>query len=36
VPIISLDPGGYIKMWNPAAEQVFGWTTGETLGRAFR
>ncbi len=33
LPIIALDRTGHIKMWNPAAEQVFGWSSNETLGR---
>lgn len=30
--IIALDPGGNVKMWNPAAERIFGWSEQEVLG----
>ena len=30
--IITLDLSGNIKMWNPAAERIFGWSGAETLG----
>ena len=32
-PIIALDRTGSIKMWNPAAEETFGWSGNEVLGR---
>lgn len=32
--IIVADPGGMIRLWNPAAERVFGFTAGEALGRS--
>lgn len=31
--IITLDVNGMVKMWNPAAECLFGWGEAETLGR---
>ena len=33
IPIVASDPSGCITMWNPAAEQVFGWSENEVLGR---
>ncbi len=30
--IISLDDAGLVRMWNPAAERLFGWTAEEVLG----
>jgi PAS domain S-box-containing protein len=30
--IISLDDTGLVRMWNPAAEKLFGWTAEEVLG----
>ena len=32
ITVFNLDDGK-VKMWNPAAEQIFGWTTQEALGR---
>jgi PAS domain S-box-containing protein len=32
VPIVSLDLDERVRMWNPAAEAVFGWTKEEVLG----
>jgi PAS domain S-box-containing protein len=32
VPILGYDLEGYITDWNPAAEQVFGWTAEEAIG----
>jgi len=31
--IIVRDTDGRITSWNPAAEQIFGWTAGEMMGR---
>ena len=31
--IVTLDRGGYVRSWNKAAEQMFGWTEGEVLGK---
>src|SRR5207244_8500560 len=31
--IITLDMNGLVKMWNPAAERIFGWREAETVGR---
>lgn len=33
IPIQVIDPDGRIKLWNPAAERLFGWTADEALGR---
>jgi len=32
VAITALDAEGLVRMWNPAAERLFGWSEGETLG----
>jgi PAS domain S-box-containing protein len=29
--IFTLDMEGYVKIWNPAAEQMFGWTEAEVI-----
>jgi PAS domain S-box-containing protein len=34
LPIIAVAPDGNITLWNPAAEQVFGWKEAEVLGRS--
>ncbi|NBD09845.1 sensor histidine kinase [Corallococcus silvisoli] len=31
--IMLLDPDGTVRMWNPAAERMLGWTTEEVLGK---
>ncbi len=31
--IVELDLGGRIRMWNPAAEEMFGWAADEVLGQ---
>ncbi|MGA9525535.1 MAG: PAS domain S-box protein [Myxococcaceae bacterium] len=31
--MIQLDPGGRIRMWNPAAERLLGWREHEVLGK---
>jgi two-component system cell cycle sensor histidine kinase/response regulator CckA len=31
--ILLLDPDGTVRMWNPAAERIFGWTQEEVLGQ---
>jgi PAS domain S-box-containing protein len=31
--IITLDSEAKVKTWNPAAEQIFGWSAGEVIGR---
>ena len=31
--IIVLDPGGLVKIWNPTAVRLFGWTAEEVLDR---
>ena len=32
VAITALDAGGLVRLWNPAAERLFGWNEGEVLG----
>ena len=32
VAIVELDLEGHVHLWNPAAEQVFGWAAAEVLG----
>jgi PAS domain S-box-containing protein len=31
--IIALDPEGIVKMWNSAAERIYGWSAEEVLGQ---
>lgn len=31
--ITALDPDGKVKLWNPAAERILGWSQEEVLGR---
>ncbi len=31
--IIALDGDGTVRMWNPSAERMFGWTEAEVVGR---
>jgi two-component system cell cycle sensor histidine kinase/response regulator CckA len=31
--VITMDVEGRVKLWNPAAEQMFGWTSAEVVGR---
>ncbi|MCA1720138.1 MAG: EAL domain-containing protein [Actinobacteria bacterium] len=33
VAILELDLQGQVRLWNPAAEEMFGWTADEVLGR---
>jgi len=33
-PAWTLDAGGGVRVWNPAAEAAFGWSTSEALGRS--
>lgn len=34
LPIMVLDPGaGMVRLWNPAAEKLFGWKSAEVLGK---
>lgn len=34
LPITIMDADGMCSLWNPAAEQVFGWTAKEVLGKS--
>ena len=36
VPMILLDENAHVLRWNCAAERVFGWSAGETVGRPLR
>lgn len=33
LPIIVIEPDATVQLWNPAAEQVFGWSEAEVLGQ---
>ena len=33
VAIVALDPDGNVRLWNPAAEKMFGWCESEVLGK---
>jgi PAS domain S-box-containing protein len=33
--VIELGLEGLVKLWNPAAERMFGWTEAEVLGRPY-
>jgi PAS domain S-box-containing protein len=33
--IVELNSEGKVELWNPAAEQMFGWTEDEVAGRAY-
>lgn len=33
IPIVVIDPDRTVRLWNRAAEQVFGWKSDEVLGR---
>jgi PAS domain S-box-containing protein len=33
VGIVEIDPDQRVAAWNPAAEQIFGWTAEETVGK---
>jgi PAS domain S-box-containing protein len=33
VAIMEMDSKGYVSMWNPASERVFGWSEEEVLGK---
>ena len=33
--ILLFDPDGTVRLWNPAAERMFGWTAEEAIGRVF-
>jgi len=35
LPIIAMDTRGIMKLWNTAAERVFGWKAGEVLERPY-
>ncbi|MFB6226987.1 MAG: PAS domain S-box protein [Halobacteriales archaeon] len=32
VAILTVDPDGDVTLWNPAAEEMFGWTEAEVMG----
>lgn len=32
-PLIGLDAVGHVRVWNPAAEELFGWSAEETMGK---
>jgi PAS domain S-box-containing protein len=32
VPIVVIDPDTTVRLWNPAAERLFGWSAGEVIG----
>ena len=32
--VIALDTAGNVELWNPAAEQIFGWSEAEVLGES--
>ncbi|SPE34686.1 putative Histidine kinase [Candidatus Sulfopaludibacter sp. SbA3] len=34
--IAVLDPDSNVRLWNPAVEQIYGWTRDEVLGRRLR
>lgn len=36
LPIIALDDGGIVRLWNRAAESMFGWTAEEAVGLPLR
>src|SRR3990172_5959680 len=33
IRIVVLDPDGYVKLWSPANERIFGWSESETVGK---
>jgi diguanylate cyclase (GGDEF)-like protein/PAS domain S-box-containing protein len=33
VAIVELDRGGLVRLWNPAAERMYGWLSDDVLGR---
>lgn len=32
-PLVGLDADGSVRVWNPAAEDLFGWSAEETIGK---
>src|SRR6185436_700858 len=32
-PVVALDAGGRVRFWNPRAEETFGWSRENALGR---
>ena len=35
VAILALDAGRIVRVWNPAAERVFGWSAAEIIGKPY-
>ena len=35
VPIVTLDVGGQVRLWNPAAELAFGWSAQDVIGQPY-
>ncbi|HOP41770.1 MAG TPA: PAS domain S-box protein, partial [Geobacteraceae bacterium] len=35
LPILAMDPDGMVKLWNPAAERVFGWQAWEVIDQGY-
>ena len=33
LPVVALDTGGRVRIWNPAAARTFGWRRAEVIGR---
>jgi PAS domain S-box-containing protein len=33
VAIMAIEPDGLVRLWNPAAERMYGWNAGEVVGR---
>jgi PAS domain S-box-containing protein len=35
IAIVAMDRGSGVQLWNPAAEELFGWSEAEVIGRPF-
>lgn len=35
LPILAMNPDGVVKLWNPAAERVFGWQAWEVIDQGY-